>query len=509
MFGGYEVTKLEFYKERETSGISSIIETHENIQVKVDILIEKIKYRKPVFIFENLISADKLKNYSMIGLETIDIDYKKISAFYDNKKKYGHEFSSSKSNSPFIKGIIGYISYQAIEDLYNIELNNKSSLAKYEFKLPSLLIVIDHTDLKLHIICNSIEEDSPYVSSAYDSNGDPDIEYKADSYETVIHKIKDLRKIIFSKEKVINNTLASISNNGIKDTSRIDNLKTIKFKSLSSRKKFIEKVDKAKKYISDGDIFQVVLSEQYYADAQIDEYELYKNLKKINNSTYKSLINFNEITSICTSPETLVRKTDKYVETFPIAGTRAIKNDNKDLMREKELKNDEKELAEHLMLVDLGRNDISKVCKASSVYVKEFCKIKKFSRVMHLVSRVEGEPKDSLKLLDCIDATFPAGTVTGAPKLRAMQIIDELEDSSRGLYAGSIAIIDDKANIDTCIAIRTIQIKDKKIIIQAGAGIVKDSIGEHEYTEILNKSKAMFEAVEMTNGGEVEYDFTN
>lgn len=498
--------KSEFYKERENSGVSNVIETYDNYENEMDVLIEKMKARKPIFIFENLISADKSINYSMIALETKDIDYKNLGGFYDNKKKFQSDDTCSKSNSPFVNGVVGYINYDAIEDFYNIEVKKKSSIAKYEFKLAKLLIVINHTDLRLHIICNSFEDEELNCSKKELGRIDG-----PESYEMVMAKIEDVRSIIFAKEKAISTNLSSIVSDQAKidRKSKMEKPESIRFQSLSSREKFIDSVDRAKEYINDGDIFQVVLSEKYTANVELDEFELYKNLKNINKSTYKSLINFNEITTICTSPETLVRKSDEYIETFPIAGTRAIKNDNRDMERENELKNDEKELSEHLMLVDLGRNDISKVCKPGSVHVMEFCQIKKFSRVMHLVSRVEGKPKDSMELLDCVKATFPAGTVTGAPKLRAMQIIDELESSSRGLYAGSIVVIDDNANVDSCITIRTIQIKDNKVIIHAGAGIVKDSVGEHEYTEILNKSKAMFEAVEMTYEGEVIYDFTD
>lgn len=490
------MNKSEFYKIRRASGVASVIKNYENCAIGVDDLIDKLSLLDPIFIFENLMSSDNSTNYSMFGLETIDINVEHIEEYYEKKNAF---YDCSNSKSPFTSGVIGYINYDAIEDFYDIKIKNISSIPKYEFKLAKLLIVINHTDSRLHVICNSFEKEEV----------DEDIFSK--SYEIVIEKVNNITRLIYPELEKQKLNYKKINRNHLANFEKNENQKynLVRFRAVNSKERFIKNVEIAKEHIENGDIFQVVLSEKYSAKVQIDKYELYKNLKNINKSEYKSLINFNEITTICTSPETLVKNNNNIVETFPIAGTRAVKNDGRDLLREKELENDEKELSEHLMLVDLGRNDISKVCKAGSVRVKEFCKIKRFSRVMHLVSRVVGEAEESIAILDSIKATFPAGTVTGAPKLRAMQIIDELETCDRALYAGAIVLIDDKANLDSCITIRTIQIKDDELIIQAGAGIVKDSVAEHEYTEILNKSKAMFEAVEMTCRKEYAYDFNN
>lgn len=243
------------------------------------------------------------------------------------------------------------------------------------------------------------------------------------------------------------------------------------------------------------------------ATGQIDGFSLYRNLRQSNPAPYLSYIKFPELEILCSSPEMLVRMNHSFVETAPIAGTRAIKEDGKDHLREAELLTDEKDLAEHLMLVDLGRNDIGRISKAGTVKVPEYCQAKHFSKVMHLVSSVRGTPLEHVTAIDCLKATFPAGTVSGAPKIRALEIIDELEPDSRDLYAGSVVMLNQYGHLNSCISIRTIHLKQDEIIIQAGGGIVHDSNPEHEYLESLNKASALFNAIEKTYRGAVNYDF--
>jgi len=261
-------------------------------------------------------------------------------------------------------------------------------------------------------------------------------------------------------------------------------------------KKYSEIVNKAKKYIHDGDIFQVVLSRKFAFDTSGDTLTLYKTLRNLNPSPYMYHLKQDNKTIIGASPEMLVRITDDKVETFPIAGTRKITEDeerNKALADE--LINDEKELAEHTMLVDLGRNDIGRVCKYGTVHPESLMEIKRFSHVQHIVSHIVGNLAPENDMFDAFQAVFPAGTVSGAPKVRAMEIIDELETESRGPYAGAVGYFSYNGCCDFAIAIRSIFIKDNKGFVQSGAGIVSDSIAENEFKETEHKAGAMLQAL--------------
>ena len=260
--------------------------------------------------------------------------------------------------------------------------------------------------------------------------------------------------------------------------------------------KFAKIVDNAKKYIYDGDIFQVVLSRRFNFDASGDYLKVYKILRNMNPSPYLYHMKMNDKTIIGASPEMLLRVTGNVVETFPIAGTRKITNDEtKNKHLENEMLNDEKELAEHTMLVDLGRNDIGRVCKYGSVHVKELMKVKRFSHVQHMVTHVVGTLDDKYDMYDAFKAVFPAGTVSGAPKVRAMEIIDEQEPHSRGAYAGAVGYFSFNGCCDFAIAIRSIFFDGNKGFVQAGAGIVSDSIPENELKETEHKADAMILAL--------------
>lgn len=260
--------------------------------------------------------------------------------------------------------------------------------------------------------------------------------------------------------------------------------------------KFSEIVNKAKEYIHDGDIFQVVLSRKFAFDTDGDNLTLYKTLRKLNPSPYMYHLKQSNKTIIGASPEMLVRITDDKVETFPIAGTRKITDDEeKNKQLADELIHDEKELAEHTMLVDLGRNDIGRVCKYGTVHPESLMEIKKFSHVQHIVSHVVGNLAPENDMFDAFQAVFPAGTVSGAPKVRAMEIIDELETEARGPYAGAVGYFSYNGCCDFAIAIRSIFIEDGKGFVQSGAGIVSDSIPENEFKETEHKAGAMLQAL--------------
>jgi len=272
------------------------------------------------------------------------------------------------------------------------------------------------------------------------------------------------------------------------------------FESATPKERFLEIVAKAKQYILQGDIIQVVLSQRFAAPTRADPLTLYRALRTINPSPYMFLMQVDGFSLVGSSPEIHVRCEEGLVEVRPIAGTRPRgKTPAEDSSLEKELLADQKERAEHLMLVDLARNDIGRVCETGGVKVPEFMTIERYSHVMHIVSQVEGRLSGNQTLFDLMRATFPAGTVSGAPKIRAAQIIAELETLERGPYAGAVGYFSFDGNLDTCITIRTILLKDGIAYVQTGAGIVADSIPENEYQETVNKAKGMFKAVALAN----------
>jgi len=274
------------------------------------------------------------------------------------------------------------------------------------------------------------------------------------------------------------------------------------FHSSFSQKDFEVAVERSKEYISSGDIFQVVLSQRLSIPFEADPFTLYRALRTLNPSPYMYFLDLDGLDIVGSSPEILVRLEDGKVTVRPIAGTRRRGiNDDDDKRLERELISDPKELAEHLMLVDLGRNDIGRIAQTGSVKLTEKMLIERYSHVMHIVSNVVGELRDGQDAIDVLRATFPAGTVSGAPKVRAMEIIEELEPDKRGIYSGAVGYIGWNGNMDTAIAIRTAIITGNELFIQAGAGIVADSVPANEWQETMNKGRAMFRAVAMASSG--------
>ncbi|PWN07505.1 anthranilate synthase component I [Rhodohalobacter mucosus] len=260
--------------------------------------------------------------------------------------------------------------------------------------------------------------------------------------------------------------------------------------------RFHEMVNRSKEYIYEGDIFQVVLSQRFHVPFEGDRFTLYRALRMVNPSPYLFFLDFDDFALVGSSPEVLVRVTENEVRLLPIAGTRPRGDTHeKDLELELDLKNDPKEIAEHVMLVDLGRNDLSRVCKSGTVHLERNQAIERFSHVMHIVSDVVGEISPGKSSVDALMKCFPAGTVSGAPKIRAMEIIDELEPTKRGPYAGAVGYFDFSGNMDTCIAIRTMVVTEDSVYIQAGAGIVADSDPAKEFEETKNKAGALVEAL--------------
>ena len=290
--------------------------------------------------------------------------------------------------------------------------------------------------------------------------------------------------------------LADLIRNGKADEEEAGKLKS-EIKPLFGKEEFCNMVEKAKYHIKEGDIFQIVLSNRLEADYEGSLLNVYRVLRTLNPSPYMFYFSGTDVEVAGASPETLVKLTDGVLYTFPLAGTRPRgKTDKEDLELEKDLLADEKELAEHNMLVDLGRNDIGKISKYGTVTVEKLHSIERFSHVMHIGSTVRGEIRDEFDAFDAVDSILPAGTLSGAPKIRACQLINDLENNKRGIYGGAIGYIDFTGNLDTCIAIRLAYKKDGQVFVRSGAGIVYDSVPEKEYQECINKAKAVVRAIE-------------
>ncbi len=371
---------------------------------------------------------------------------------------------------PSISSILsGYFSYDIIRYIEKIPNNTKNDLNIPDSRIlrPRNIIIHDNVEKKLYFIVNIFKDEN-----IIDFNR---------KFSLINKQIEEL---VFLANYNYPNSPLNIN-------------KLSKIKSNISKNRFINNVKKAKKYIKIGDIFQVVLSQRFECKLTKKPIEIYKKLRKTNPSPFMYFFNFNDFQIIGASPEILVRLRDNKITIRPIAGTRPRgKNKKQDLFFEKDLLNDKKELSEHLMLLDLGRNDTGKVSKINSVKVTESFKIERYSHVMHIVSNVEGSFNNKFTKFDTLLSGFPAGTVSGAPKIRAMEIIDELENTRRKVYAGGIGYFSANGDFDTCIALRTAISKNNKFFVQSGAGIVADSKPINEFNETVNKAKALIKALE-------------
>ncbi|MGE5299536.1 MAG: anthranilate synthase component I, partial [Acidobacteriota bacterium] len=373
----------------------------------------------------------------------------------------------------FFGGLVGYMGYDMVRFFEPIQEAKKEGLGlpDFFFMLTDTMLIFDSLRQKIQVLSNAhIEDKSP-----------------AEAYREAELKIEE----IIAKLRaplVLGNTVPSGKSNGVR--------------SNFTKPDFLRSVEKSKEYVMAGDIVQVVLSQRFERDSAVDPFDVYRALRVINPSPYMYYLDIGEAMIVGSSPEILVRLEDGRIVLRPIAGTRKRGGtEAADKALEDELKKDPKEIAEHIMLVDLGRNDVGRVAKIGSVRVSELMAVERYSHVMHLVSNVEGELRDGLDAFDVLAACFPAGTVSGAPKVRAMEIIEELEPTRRGPYAGSVGYFSYSGNMDTCITIRTLIVKDGKVYVQAGAGIVADSEPEREYVETVNKAKGMIKAVDMAEEG--------
>ena len=432
---------------------------------------------KPFIVFkankESRVSGKYLASYTIEGIET-------ISDTTDDPFKVLQEISKAEvlkgngdfSSIPFYGGSVGYLSYDSIRYIENIPDKNPDpfNFPDFYFIVPSVLICFDNISRIIKVI--SIE---------------PVVSYEKEAINLSNKKLEEFIDLVKSPLNISEFPKANPE---------------IRWKSNFDKDEFIKIVEKSKKYIENGDIFQVVLSQRLSFEIDIDPFEVYRKIRMINPSPYMYFLNFSDIVIAGSSPEMLVKLKNGIIETRPIAGTRPRgKTLEEDKKLESELLSDQKELAEHTMLVDLGRNDIGKVSEYGSVKVEDYMIIEKYSHVMHIVSSVKGKIRKDIEPIDVMKGLFPAGTVSGAPKIRAMEIIDELENLRRGPYAGAIMYLGFNGNMDSAITLRTMIAKGKNAFVQAGAGIVYDSVPESEYFETINKSKAILRAVQLAKGG--------
>jgi len=376
---------------------------------------------------------------------------------------------------PLIAGAIGYFSYDMVRLIERLPKHLRDEIGLYDAMLMFYqgLIAFDHVRHRLWIVRNVFTEGPGTLLSKYNA---------------AVREIRETRKLL---EKPVAAEEPKAPRRSAKKAS------PLKITSNFRRSEYLAAVKKCKNYIRAGDIFQVVLSQRFSAKTKAAPFDVYRELRALNPSPYLFFLQMNDIHVVGSSPEMLVKVQGRDVFYRPIAGTLPRgKDDAEDLRLEKQMLASEKERAEHIMLVDLGRNDLGRVCEYGSVKVEQLMQVERFSHVMHLVSSLRGKLREDVDCFDALMACFPAGTVSGAPKVRAMEIIEEFERARRGIYAGGVLYMDFAGNLDSCIALRTMVIKNGVAYVQAGGGIVADSTPAGEYQESVNKSRALLAALE-------------
>ena len=441
------------------------------------------------FLLESVEGGEKVGRYTFLGVRPYMIvrskdDRIEVRDAKGKEKSKGNIFTKVREllaehrsaivsgMPPFTSGAVGYFAYDAARQLEKLP-----NIAKDDLKLPDCLLMFfdrvlafDHVRQQVHIIATAnIAAQSP-----------------KDAYAGALRAIERLEKLLSHPPK------AAASRRKAAST---------KIKRSTEEKRFLTSVLKIKDYISAGDVFQAVLSQRMEMQSTANSLDVYRALRRVNPSPYMYYLRMDKLEVLGSSPEMLVKvkagRSGSTLQYRPIAGTRWRSADEaEDKQLAEELRSDEKERAEHVMLVDLGRNDLGRVSEFGSVQVTDFMFVERYSHVMHLVSALESTLRKGLQPIDAFASCFPAGTLTGAPKVRAMEIIEELEPVRRGVYGGAILYADFAGNLDSCIAIRTMVVKDNKAYVQAGAGIVADSVPQREHEECLNKGKALVKAIE-------------
>lgn len=495
----FKPTKEEFIELAERGNIIPVYkEVVADLETPVSTFL-KIEKGDYSYLLESVEGGEKIARYSFLGCEPSIIFRSKGEGIEiikgRTKKKFktdndpiyeikkimdSYKFVNVDGLPRFCGGLVGYIGYDMVRFIEEIPDKNPDRLKLPDsiLMLTETMLIFDHIDHVIKVVCNvglKVGMSKKELSDTYD-----------EATGKIDKIIKRFRRPLVLPKKM-----------GSKKNPR-------PFKSNYTKRQFTDMVKKAKKYIVAGDIIQVVLSQRLSKKiSRKNAFDIYRTLRSLNPSPYMFYLRFDNIKLIGSSPEIMVRCEDAKVELRPIAGTRPRGQDSaQDEAYSKDLLADPKERAEHIMLVDLGRNDVGKVCDYHTVCVSDLMIIEKYSHVMHIVSDVTGRLSEGRDAYDVMRATFPAGTVTGAPKVRAMEIIDELEKEKRGPYAGCVCYFSFSGNLDSCITIRTIIIKDNEVFVQAGAGIVADSKPEKEYEETLNKAAALLRAIDMAEGGE-------
>ncbi len=486
----YHPTKEEFLRLAKRGNLIPVYkEILADLETPVSAFLKYSSSEDYAFLLESVEGEEKIARFSFLGSNpklifktkkrSITVETKKEKKNFATKSDPLAEIEKIMADYKFVwveglprfsGGFVGFIGYDTVRFYEEIPDKNRDDLGIWDclFMLIDKLIIFDHRTHKIKIVVNVFLEDFKDRITAY--------RYAVEAIEEICKKLKS----------------------NLYSPGAIQNLRrsTSKITSNFRKDEFKRRVLKAKEYIRKGEAIQIVLSQRFKVRLRCEPFAIYRNLRSLNPSPYMYYLKLKDFYLIGSSPETLVRCEESSVLTRPIAGTRPRgKDEIEDRKLESELSKSTKDRAEHLMLVDLGRNDLNRVCKPESVKVKEFMKIEKYSHVMHLVSEVIGTLSKGKSIFELLRAIFPAGTVTGAPKVRAMQIIEELENLKRSIYAGCVGYFSFSGNLDTCITIRTILIRRDYVYIQAGAGIIADSKPESEYLEIKNKAKVLLEAL--------------
>ena len=485
---------LEQAKEIAASGDYKVIPIHQEMYSDMRTPIEVLRTLQTVsnhcYILESIEDTQKWGRYTFLGYHptqevtclngvmTVREEDGSTHSFetrhpgtYLRQVIAEHKSPKIEGLPPFTGGLVGYFSYDYIkysEPSLNLDAEDEEHFNDVDVMLFDRVICFDNFRQKIILIANAPTENLEQT------------------YPQAIQEIADMKKLIQTgtPKKHIPGVLRS------------------EFKPLFDKTTFCHMVERAKQYIREGDIFQVVLSNRLEAEFEGSLLDTYRVLRTLNPSPYMFYFSSDAIEIAGASPETLVKLKDGELHTFPLAGTRPrglTQEDDERLMQE--LLTDEKERAEHNMLVDLGRNDLGRISRFGSVTVEKYMSIEKYSHVMHIGSTVRGELREGLTAVDAIDSVLPAGTLSGAPKLRACEIINELEQNKRGIYGGAIGYLDFTGNLDTCISIRLAFKKNGKVFVRSGAGIVADSVPETEYQECINKAKAVMYALNQAQGG--------
>ena len=475
---------------------ANLIPVYREIVADMDTPVSAFKKLDDVecaYLLESVEGGEKIARYSFIGLHPIvtfkskrhdvEITYAsgKKESFSDNSPldrlreiMAGFRPVNDPGLPPFCGGAVGYVGYDEVRNFEPVGggANDDLGLPDTLFVITESLVIFDHVRHRMKLVVNCHIQEGVDLDAAYD-----------EALAKINQLHQRLMRSLSSYDRTVSVGRCEIQSNFTQD-------------------EFVEAVEKCKEYIAAGDVFQVVISQRFNVSVTCEPFEIYRALRSVNPSPYMFYLKFKELKLVGSSPEILVKLTDDIVQVRPIAGTRKRGDTaEEDEALVQELLADPKECAEHIMLVDLGRNDCGRVCEYGSVEVDDLMTVERYSHVMHIVSNVRGKLKKGKDAFDVFRAAFPAGTVSGAPKIRAMQIIDEVEQLNRGTYAGSVGYFSFNGNLDSCITIRTVLIKGDQAYVQAGAGIVADSDPVSEYRETINKAGAMIRAIEIAEYG--------